>query len=62
MKLTLEITVCSPDEYLCVLELLDEAADSGKLDFKFTAKPALSSIEALAEHAMKDKGKHPWTS
>ncbi len=50
--LTLEITVSSPDEYSRVLNVLDAAADEGKLELDFTVEPALSSLRALAEHEL----------
>ena len=53
MKLTLEITVESTEEYLQVLAVLDQAEEDGELGFEFTAGPALSSLAAIAEHALK---------
>ena len=52
MNLTIEITVQSVEEYLQVLAVLDQAEENGELDFEFTARLALQSLRALAEHAM----------
>ncbi len=37
MRVTLEITVESIEEYLLLLNVLDRAEENGELDFEFTA-------------------------
>jgi len=51
MKVTLEITVESIEEYLQVLAVLDQATEDGKLDFEFIARPTLSSLSDIADDA-----------
>lgn len=50
MKLTLQITVESLEDYLAVLRLLD----SSELDGEWTAGPALQSLPVLSELACSD--------
>ena len=51
MKLTLEITIESVEEYLQVLAVLDQAEEDGELGFEFTARPAMSSLSNIADDA-----------
>ena len=51
MKLTLEITVKSVEEYLQVLAVLDQAEEDGELDFELNASPSADSIPVVAQHA-----------
>ena len=52
MKLTLEITVESIEEYVQVLAVLDRAEERGELGFEWAAGPASSSLAAIAMHAL----------
>ena len=56
MKVTLEITVESVEEYLQVLAVLDHADRDGKLDFKFAAGPSARSLSLIAEDAIHRMG------
>ena len=51
MKLTMEITVESIDEYLLLLNVLDRAEENGKLDFEVTARPSRDSLQLIADDA-----------
>lgn len=51
MKLTLEITVHSVEEYLQVLAALDQADKDGEINFPFTAGPSKDSFLAIADDA-----------
>ena len=50
MKLTLEITVESIEDYLQLLNVLDRAEERGELDFEFTASPSTDSFPVIADH------------
>ena len=56
MKLTFQLTTSTPEAYLAILRVLDAAADDGKLDFKYTIRPDLLSLQAIAEHELRGAG------
>ena len=53
MKLTFELALQAPEEYLAILEVLDAAVDAGILDAEFTIRPDLRSLQVIAEHAQR---------
>lgn len=52
MKLPLEITVESVEEYLQLLNALDRAEENGESGSEWSAGPASSSHAAIAMHAL----------
>ena len=51
MRVTLEITVESIEEYLLLLNVLDRPEENGELDFPMTAGSSRDSFSAIAEDA-----------
>lgn len=51
MSVTLEITVESIEQYLQLLNALDQAEEDGELGFEFTARPSADSLPEIAQHA-----------
>ena len=56
MKLTFELTTRSPEDYLTILSVLDDAVRRSELA-NYEMRPRPKSLPALAAHALKKEAR-----